>query len=143
MFLKFTIFSVISESVSKIHEKCGTMGVRSSGSFRQQSQIFLTASSRKHIFRHFTNVRRYYYDELFQITLFQSFSQTLLLYYIFIFIFQDDQRAKFMADTCGWGSLPVRFKIHFLKSCWVCAPPRNIMSLILLAVINLPRDHFY
>ena len=48
-----------------------------------------------------------------------------------------------MADTCEWGSFPVRFKIRCLKSCWVCAPPRNIMSSILLLVINLSRDHFH
>ena len=48
-----------------------------------------------------------------------------------------------MADTCEWGSFPVRFKIRCLKSCWVRAPPRNIMSSILLLVINLSRDHFH
>ena len=74
---------------------------------------------------------------------FKSFSQTVLLYYIFDFIFQDDQQAKFMADTCGWGSLPVRFKIFCLESFGVCAPPQNIMSSILLVVINLSRVHFY
>ena len=57
MFLEFTIFSYIWKSVSKIHEKCGTIGVHSQGSF-------LTASSRKHIFMHFTHIRRYYYDKL-------------------------------------------------------------------------------
>ena len=32
-----------------------------------------------------------------------------------------------MADACGWGSLPVRFRIRCLKYCWVCAPPQGIM----------------
>ena len=41
-----------------------------------------------------------------------------------------------MADTSGWRSLPVRFKIHFLKRCWVCAPLQNIMSSILLLCLE-------
>ena len=41
-----------------------------------------------------------------------------------------------MADTSGWRSLPVRFKIHFLKRFWVCAPLQNIMSSILLLCLE-------
>ena len=37
-------------------------------------------------------------------------------------------------------SLPVRFKIHCLESFCVCGPPRNIMSSILLVVINISSD---
>ena len=62
---------------------------------------------------------------------------------LYLRFYVDDQLAKFMADTCGWGSLPVKFKIRCLEFFWVCAPSRNIMSSILLIVINLSRDHFY
>ena len=48
-----------------------------------------------------------------------------------------------MADTCRWGSVPVRFNIHCLKSCFVCALPGNIMSSILLILIKLSRDSFH
>ena len=43
-----------------------------------------------------------------------------------------------MAYTCGWGSLQVRFKINFLESCWVCAPPQNVMPSILLVSVQGP-----
>ena len=39
-----------------------------------------------------------------------------------------------MAYICGWDSLPVRFKINFPGPCWVCAPPRNAMSILLVFV---------
>ena len=44
----------------------------------------------------------------------------------------------FMAYTCGWGSLPVRFKINFLEPCWVCTPPRNVMPSVLLVFVQRP-----
>ena len=43
---------------------------------------------------------------------------------------------RFMAYTCGWGSLQVRFKTDFLKFCWVCAPPQNVMLSIFLVSVN-------
>ena len=70
MFLKFTIFYLLYnflftlESLRKIHEKCCTIRVHPQGSFRE-SEIFLTVSSRKHIFMHFTHIHHCYYDELF------------------------------------------------------------------------------
>ena len=42
-----------------------------------------------------------------------------------------------MAYTSGWDSLPVKFKINFLDLCWVCAPPRNAIPLILVFVWRL------
>ena len=41
-----------------------------------------------------------------------------------------------MAFTCGWGSLPIRFKINFLEPCWVRAPPRNAIPSILLVFVQ-------
>ena len=61
------------------------------------------------------------------------FNLLLRLFYCIIsllFMFQDNQRVKFMANTYGWDSLPVKFKIDFLKLCWVCAPSRNVRSQI-------------
>ena len=43
-----------------------------------------------------------------------------------------------MAYTCGWGSLPVRFKINFLKPCYVCDPPQNALTSILLEFVKKP-----
>ena len=43
-----------------------------------------------------------------------------------------------MAYICEWGSLPVRFNIHFLEPYWVCLPPRNALPSILLAFVQRP-----
>ena len=43
-----------------------------------------------------------------------------------------------MAYTCGWESLPVRLKINFLESYWVCAPSQNSMPSILLILVKRP-----
>ena len=43
-----------------------------------------------------------------------------------------------MAYTYEWDSLPVRFKINFLKPCWLCAPLRNVMPSILLVFVERP-----
>ena len=60
-------------------------------------------------------------------------------------------RIEIIVDTCEWDSVPIKFKIHFLKSCWLCAPRRNIMSSILhvsfqrpllLIVYKFLREHF-
>ena len=48
------------------------------------------------------------------------------------------QQVKFMADICRWDSLTFRFKIHCLRSCWVCAPPQKSMSSILLISFKRP-----
>ena len=42
----------------------------------------------------------------------------------------------FVAYTCGWGSLPVRFKINFLEPCWVFAPPGKSMPSVLLVFVQ-------
>ena len=51
-----------------------------------------------------------------------------------------------MAYTCGWDSLPVRFKVNFLELCWVCAPPRDAIPSILLyhqnAILSIFEDYF-
>ena len=38
-----------------------------------------------------------------------------------------------MVDACGWGSLPLKFKIHILKPFWMCVLLQNIISSVLLA----------
>ena len=77
---------------------------------------------------------------LLQRTIFNNFIsiffQAILLYYIFVFIFQNSKQVNFMVYICGWGSLPVRFKIRFLEPCWVCAPPRNVMTSVLLVFVQ-------
>ena len=43
-----------------------------------------------------------------------------------------------MANTCGWDSLPFKLQIDFLKPCWMCAPPQNVVPSILLAFVWKP-----
>ena len=71
-----------------------------------------------------TSIVKWYYFNLF----IKQFYRIMSL----LFIFKDDEQVIFMADTCGWDSLPVRFMM--------CATALNIIPS------NLPylsRDHFY
>ena len=33
-----------------------------------------------------------------------------------------------MANYSKWGSLPVRFRAHVVRPCWVVAPSRNVAN---------------
>ena len=68
-----------------------------------------------------------------------SYLWTLLSYSLislFSLILLSYQRVKFMAYTCGWGSLQVRFKINLLEPCWMSVPPQNVMPSILLVFVK-------
>ena len=43
-----------------------------------------------------------------------------------------------MANTCGCGSLPVRFKVHDVKPCWVSSPRWNAMPSLLPEFLKGP-----
>ena len=43
-----------------------------------------------------------------------------------------------MVITSRWDSLPVTFTIGFLKFCWMDAPPRNVISSLLLVFVWRP-----
>ena len=43
-----------------------------------------------------------------------------------------------MENTCGCDSLPVNFKINFFNPCWVCVPPQNVISSVLLGFVAIP-----
>ena len=65
--LRFSNFTL--ESLSKIHEKCGKWEFALRKVSDNNLKMFLTVSSKKHIFMRFTHLRHFYYDELVLITL--------------------------------------------------------------------------